>query len=88
MPTIWNFSTAEDTERRLSAAGFTKIRTWLEPKPLRPEKPRDFIRVSTLGPHLARLPAELQGAFIDAVADEMDEPLTLDYVRLNIESVS
>jgi trans-aconitate 2-methyltransferase len=88
MPVLWNFATPEDTERRLAGAGFTDIRTWLQPKPMQPETPREFIRVSTLGPHLARLPAELQEAFIDAVADEMDEPLTLDYVRLNIEAVS
>jgi trans-aconitate 2-methyltransferase len=88
MPVIWNFATAEETEERLAAAGFTDIRTWLEPKPLQPENPREFIRVSTLGPHLARLPDDLQDPFIDAVAAEMDEPLTLDYVRLNIEAVS
>jgi trans-aconitate 2-methyltransferase len=88
MPIMWNFATPEETERRLATAGFTEIRTWLEPKPMQPENPREFIRVSTLGPHLARLPEELRDAFIDAVVAEMDEPLTLDYMRLNIEAVS
>jgi trans-aconitate 2-methyltransferase len=88
LPVLWNFATPEETEQRLAGAGFTEIRTSLEPKPMQPEHPRDFIRVSTLGPHLARLPADLRDPFIDAVIDEMDEPLTLDYVRLNIEAVS
>ncbi len=88
MPLMWNFATAEETERRLLEVGFTSVRTWLEPKPIRPKHSREFIRTVTLGPHLARLSAEreLQDAFVDAVADEMDEPMTLDYVRLNIEA--
>jgi trans-aconitate 2-methyltransferase len=86
LPMMWNFATPEETEQRLAAASFTDIRTSLQPKPVRPEHPREFIRVVTLGPHLARLPADLQDAFVDAVADEMDEPLTLDYVRLNIRA--
>ncbi|HEX2359653.1 MAG TPA: methyltransferase domain-containing protein [Solirubrobacterales bacterium] len=89
MPTIWNFATAGDTERRLDDAGFVDVRTWLEPKPLQPERPREFIRTVTLGPHLAFLPddhPELREAFVEAVAAEMDEPLTLGYVRLNIEA--
>jgi trans-aconitate 2-methyltransferase len=89
MPMLWNFATPEETERRLGAAGFTDPRAWLEDKPLRPEHPRDFIRTVTLGPLLAQLPEdepELRDAFVDAVAAEMEEPLTLDYVRLNIEA--
>jgi trans-aconitate 2-methyltransferase len=88
MDVIWNFATPEETEPRLVDAGFTEVRTWLEPKPMQPEDPREFCRVSTLGPHLARLPDELQDPFIDAVMAEMDQPVTLDYVRLNIEAVS
>jgi trans-aconitate 2-methyltransferase len=89
MPVIWNFATAEETEERLRAAGFSEARTWLEPKPLRPENPREFMRTVTLGPVLAQFPKgsdELQDAFIDAVSEKEDEPLTLDYVRLNIEA--
>ena len=48
--------------------------------------PAEFMRTVTLGPHLALLPEELRDDFIDAVIAEMDEPLTLDYVRLNIEA--
>lgn len=89
MPMMWNFATAEGSERRLGAAGFADVRAWLERKPLRPEHPREFIRTATLGPHLALLPEDepgLRDAFVDAVAAEMEEPLTLDYVRLNLQA--
>jgi trans-aconitate 2-methyltransferase len=87
MPMMWNFATAEETERRLKDAGFSDVHAWLEQKRLRPKHSREFMRTVTLGPHLAQLPAELevQDSFVDAVAREMDEPLTLDYVRLNLE---
>jgi trans-aconitate 2-methyltransferase len=86
MPLLWNFSSAEETEERLHNAGFGEARAWLEPKPVTPEDPREFIRVVTLGPHLVRLPDEMQDSFIDAVLEEMPKPVTLDYVRLNIEA--
>jgi trans-aconitate 2-methyltransferase len=86
MEVLWNFATPEETERRLDATGFTEVRAWLQPKPVRPEHPREFMRVVTLGLHLARLPAELHDPFIDAVAGEMEEPVTLNYVRLNIDA--
>jgi hypothetical protein len=87
---MWNFATPEDTERRLREHGFDQVETWLEPKPVSPEHPREFMRTVTLGPHLAMIGDEHrseQEAFIDAVAAEMDKPLTLDYVRLNIQAV-
>jgi trans-aconitate 2-methyltransferase len=84
MPLLWNFSSAEQTAERLRAAGFEDIETSLEPKPVTPPEPREFMRIVTLGPHLSRLPEELRDDFIDAVLAEMDEPPTLDYVRLNM----
>jgi trans-aconitate 2-methyltransferase len=86
MEVLWNFATPEETKRRLESAGFTDVNTWLQPKPVRPENPREFMRVVTLGLHLARLPADLQDPFIDAVAAEMPDPVTLNYVRLNIDA--
>jgi hypothetical protein len=44
------------------------------------------MRTVTLGPHLANLPDELHDPFIDAVTERMDDPVTLDYVRLNMEA--
>ena len=43
------------------------------------------MRTVTLGPHLARLPEALRDEFVEAVLAEMDDPPTLDYVRLNLE---
>ena len=85
---IWNFASAEETEPRLRAAGFTEVRCWLEPRPVRPEHPLEFISTVTLGPLLDRLPPELRGAFAEAVLAESEQPLVLDYVRLNIEAVA
>jgi len=86
MEQIWNFAGPEETERRLRDAGFTEPRCWLEPKPVTPENPIEFASVVTLGPHLARLPEELQRPFVEAVVSESGTPLRLDYVRLNIEA--
>jgi trans-aconitate 2-methyltransferase len=83
---IWNFATPHDTARRLRAAGFEAVRCWLEPKWVRPDTPREYLETVTLGPHLAHLPEELREPFVDAVAQQMGEPLVLDYVRLNIDA--
>jgi trans-aconitate 2-methyltransferase len=82
----WSFFGAVETERRLAAAGFEGIRCWLEPSEVTPDDPRGFIAVSGLAPHLERLPEELREPFIDAVLDRMPRPVTLDYVRLNIDA--
>lgn len=86
MAPIWNFAPPDETERRLLNAGFTDVRCWLQPKPVTPAQPLEFISTVTLGPHLARLPQELRRPFAEAVLAEAGEPLTLDYVRLNIEA--
>jgi trans-aconitate 2-methyltransferase len=86
MQGIWNFATAEDTEAVLSGAGFQEVRCWLQPKNVRPAEPIPFLQTVTLGPHLQRLPEELQRSFIEKIAAGMGEPLVLDYVRLNIEA--
>jgi len=80
----WNFTAAEQARDWLEAAGFGEIRAWLEPRPMRPDEPRDYIRAVCLGPHLKRLPEELRGPYVDAVAERMGDPPTIDYVRLNI----
>jgi trans-aconitate 2-methyltransferase len=86
LPDLWNFQPADSTERRLTDAGLEPESVWLEPKPLTPPEPREFVRTVTLGPHLARLPEDLRDGFIDAVMAGMDDPPTLDYVRLNIQA--
>jgi trans-aconitate 2-methyltransferase len=86
MAAMWNFAAPEPTEARLHAAGFDEARCWLEPKPYTPVDPLRFTMTVTLGPHLARLPEELRRPFAEAVLELCGEPLTLDYVRLNIEA--
>jgi trans-aconitate 2-methyltransferase len=86
MTTMWNFAGPEETEARLREAGFSEARCWLEPKPVTPADPLRFTMTVTLGPHLARLPEEKRLPFAEAVLQLSPQPLTLDYVRLNIEA--
>jgi trans-aconitate 2-methyltransferase len=86
MSMMWNFATPEETEERLRQAGFTDVRCWLEDKPVQPEDPYAFTTTVTMGPHLARLPEELRRSFAESVLELEDDPLTLNYVRLNIEA--
>jgi trans-aconitate 2-methyltransferase len=85
---MWNFAAPEETEAKLRNAGFTTARCWLEPKPVTPDRPLEFTSTVTLGPHLAQLPEELRRPFAEAVLEFSGEPLTLDYVRLNIEATT
>jgi trans-aconitate 2-methyltransferase len=85
---MWNFAGAEETEARLRGAGFTDVRCWLQPKPVQPPDPLAFTSTVTLGPLLAQLPAELRGPFAEAILEQSERPLVLDYVRLNIEAVA
>lgn len=82
----WNFASPEQTERRLRAAGFTDVRCWLEPKPVQPARPLEFISTVTLGPILDQLPEEKRKPFAEAVLAEEGQPLVLNYVRLNMEA--
>jgi trans-aconitate 2-methyltransferase len=81
-----NFAGAEETETRLRAAGFTDVRTWLEPSPVTPQYPAEFIRAVNLRLYVAALPDELVDPYIQAVLDRAGEPLVLDYNRLNIDA--
>jgi trans-aconitate 2-methyltransferase len=86
MTGIWNFASAEETEVRLRGAGFEEARCWLEPKPVQPEHSLEFTSTVTLGPLLAQLPEEMRRPFAEAILEESEKPLVLDYVRLNIEA--
>lgn len=80
----WNYASPEDTRARLEAAGFTEIETWLEPWPVDPPEPREYLRTVCLGHHLAALPEQLRDSFLDTVAERYGTPATLEYIRLNI----
>lgn len=83
---LWNFASPEETEPRLRDAGFADARCWLEPKPVQPAQPLEFLVTVTLGPILDQLPAGDRQPFAEAVLAEHEAPLVLDYVRLNIEA--
>ena len=86
MSVMWNFASPEETEERLRRAGFEQVRCWLEDKPVQPDDPYAFTTTVTMGPHLSRLPEELRRPFAEAVLEAEDDPLVLDYVRLNIDA--
>jgi trans-aconitate 2-methyltransferase len=85
-PVPWNFAAPEETQERLEAAGFESVRCWLEEKTVEPDDPRDFVAVVGLATHHERLPEDLRDPFTDAVLNELEQPLILRYVRLNIEA--
>ena len=81
-----HFETPEATARRLAAAGFVDIETWLQPEPTRFERGEAFetyLRTVVLGSHVARLPPSERDAFVSEVAGRLGDPV-IDYVRLNI----
>jgi len=86
----YHFATAEETETRLRATGFSEIETWLEPQPAHfPETAAfaQYLHTVVLGPFLGVLPEEFHTAFVDAVVAEdarHGATLTVDYVRLNM----
>lgn len=82
----WNYASAEQTAQRLERAGFTEIRTWLQPWDVTPPEPAEFLRSVCLHPHIERLPQELRNAFVADTIAAAGEPLVLDYVRLNIDA--
>jgi trans-aconitate 2-methyltransferase len=84
----WNYAGAQQTRERLLDAGFASAECWLQPAPVRPEHPREFLATIILGPHVERLPEELRERFMDDVLLELGEPVVVDYVRLNIDATA
>lgn len=85
----WNFYGPEETEERLSIAGFEQIDCELvEVEPVRPENPREFLSVVGLAAHNERLPDDLREPFTEAVVASLPQPVELVYKRLNIDAVA
>jgi trans-aconitate 2-methyltransferase len=85
-PGPWNFSSAELAAERLRRHGFDEIRTWLEPWPVTPEEPREYLSTVVLQPFLMRLPEADRPGYLDEVIARLGDPVELDYVRLNISA--
>ena len=77
----------DETAELLRSAGFAHVRCWLQPHPVTPDEPLEYLATVPLGAHLDRLPEERRRAFVEEVAARLPEPVTADYVRLNIEAV-
>jgi trans-aconitate 2-methyltransferase len=82
----WNYASPAETGARLAAAGFTDAQCWLQEWPVEPDEPEEFIRTVCMGHHLERLPEELRAQYVERVWERVPKPLTLDYVRLNIDA--
>ena len=82
----WYYAGPEETAERLKAAGFTDVRTWLEPWPVVPEDPAEYMATVTLGAQIQRLPEPLRDPYVEAVLARTPEPVTVDYLRLNIDA--
>jgi trans-aconitate 2-methyltransferase len=82
----WNYATDTQTADRLSQAGFTEIDCWLERKAVTPADGRQFASTVCLVRHLDPLPRGRREEFVDRVLAILDEPLALEYVRLNMSA--
>jgi trans-aconitate 2-methyltransferase len=84
------YADARTTARRLQAAGFEEVETWLHDEVTAFDSVDElarFLGTIVLGGHLEMLPQEERGPFAAAVAEKVvavDGRPALDYVRLNI----
>jgi trans-aconitate 2-methyltransferase len=85
-PGPWNFSPPGLAAERLRNHGFDEVDTWLEPRPVTPEEPREFMKTVVLHPFLERLDETERDDFVEAVIAQLGEPVELDYVRLNLSA--
>jgi trans-aconitate 2-methyltransferase len=89
----WHYATAEETRARLLRAGFAEAKAWTERAPTQFDSPSAFAEFVTkviLRDELPRLPDDASRArylaeLVSAAAQD-DPPLTLDYVRLNVDA--
>ncbi|MCF2532872.1 class I SAM-dependent methyltransferase [Yinghuangia soli] len=80
------YATAEDTADRLTASGFTGVRTWLVDAPVAfetREEAADFLDAAALGPYLADRSEADRRSVVRTVAARLPSPV-LDFVRLNM----
>lgn len=81
-----NFATAEETEARLSAAGFTDVDVRLTPDPVRLApggQLEAYLATVVLGAVLDPLPPQRHRPVVEEVVARLPEP-TVEYVRLRI----
>ena len=82
----WYYANPDQTAERLAAAGFVDVRTWLEPWPVEPEDPAEYLSTVTLGAQVQRLPDDLAPRYVDEVMARTSGATTVGYIRLNIDA--
>lgn len=85
----WTFATAEATEARLRAAGFSRADCWLEAREVATGgAPEEYLRTVMLGAHLDRLDRASHDAYIAEMLAAIGDFEVAHYVRLNIDAVA
>src|ERR1700722_1481603 len=62
---LWNYADAELTRARLEATGFDVSACWLQPAPVTPPAPREFLETVIFRPYLDHLPAGFRPPFTE-----------------------
>ena len=82
----WYYADPEETADRLQTVGFEEVSTWLQPWPVVPEDPAQYLATITHGAQVQRLPEHLRDRYVEAILDESSAPFTVEYVRLNVDA--
>jgi trans-aconitate 2-methyltransferase len=82
----WYFADEDATRQRLERAGFEPARCWSQSFRVEPEDPLTYLETIPLGSWVELLPPDRRRSFSEAVAERVADPLTIDFVRLNIEA--
>lgn len=83
----WYYSSPDQAAARLRAAGFVELEAALQPWPVVPDDPHHYLTTIVLGAQVQHLPEALRSTYIDDVIARLPEPVTIDYVRLNLTAV-
>ena len=84
----WNFREPAGMRTDLQATGFHDVQCRLVPRPVIPDDAHEWLRTIVLGAHVAQLPDDLRDPFVDEVVARLPLPVTVDYVRLDIDAVA
>lgn len=86
----WRFLGPDETRGHLEAAGFSEIGTWLQEWPVHTNGGHEWLCNINLGGHVERIGDDaVADRFIAGVHARMGgDPLTLNYVRLNIDAIA
>ena len=85
----WNFAAPGRPRSACGPPASQQARAWLQERPVTPDDPHAYLTEINLGAHLERLPEQLRPRFVDEVIERLGgPPVTIDYVRLNIDAAA